>query len=273
MSELEHRIDFLELISVYGANPNGDPLCGNRPRTDSDGYGIISDVCIKRKLRDRLHEMGEEILITPPTDKGDSISRRTADILKLPSEDMYSVACGKWYDVRAFGQIFTGASRLAHSLNVTGAVTIHSAVSADIINIEELPITRCINSAAAGKRGTDTLGFRYRVKYGLYVLKGSVNVHYARKNSFTAEDSQKLKHALIRIFENDSSASRPAGSMVAERLYWWEHGTSAGDIPAHVLFDSVMIRLKEGVITPHCFGDYETEYHPPENIRSEIIKL
>ncbi len=250
---LLHKIDLMALISVCGADPNGDPLCGGRPRTDSDGYGIITDVCIKRKLRDRLSEMGESILITPQNDRSDSIAKRIAAIKPQDSSDI----CAHFYDARAFGQVAAASRSPLRTEGIRGAVSISHAFSLHPVDIVELPITRCINSETQKSRGSDTLFFRSFVRYGLYVLKGSINTHYAAKNGFCERDAEKLRSALCALFQNDTSAARPEGSMIMERLYWWRHNSAYGDYPSHIVYDSVKIQLRDGITKPLCFEDYE----------------
>lgn len=266
---LSHKIDFLGLISVRGANPNGDPLNGGRPRIDSDGYGIVTDVCIKRKLRDRLAEAGEDIFVTPPCGSGDSLSRRASELPRLDREEFIREACERWYDVRAFGQLFRFSA--GEAVSIRGPVSIQRAFSADIIEIEELPLTRCISALGRGRRRADTLSFISHVRYGLYVLKGSVNVHFAEKTGFSEEDAGKLKTALLNIFQNDSSASRPDGSMRMERLYWWKHSTSAGDLPSFAVHDTVKLRRRAGIEHPLRFEDYIIDYKPLDGLSAEIL--
>lgn len=246
--QLEHRIDFMALISVSNANPNGDPARLGRPRIDSDGFGVISPVCIKRKLRDRLSEMGEEIFVTPSANGGDVLAKRASAITS--GAEYAKRACAKWYDVRAFGQIFAFPG--IHSPGVKGAVTVQPAYSVHPVELSDMKITRCIRSNS-NDRGNPmgTLNF---VKYGLYVLKGSVNAFSAEKTGFSEEDAAKLRTALIHIFDNDSSSARPVGSMEMKRLYWWEHTGKCGEYSPARVFGSVGFSLK--CSKPRCFDDY-----------------
>ena len=270
---LNHKIDFLGLISVSFANPNGDPLDCNRPRTDSEGLGIISDVCIKRKLRDRLAESGEQILISPPSDRFDSINERLKQLHLSRNEDISEKACDKWYDVRAFGHVFFGAGRKnSKSESVRGAVSIQHAISVHPVELIELPITRCINSTDTRNKHCDTLGFKYLVRYGLYMLKGSVCVHAANKTGFSDEDADKLISALKGLFDNDCSASRPEGSMVMERLYIWRHENTLGKYPSAKVFDTIKPVLNEGCTDPRSFSDYTVEEQHLNGLMPEIIR-
>lgn len=262
--QLEHRIDFMGLISVSGADPNGDPRHAGIPRTDSDGCGVISPVCIKRKLRDRLSEMGEDILISPPEFNGDTLAKRASEI--APGGDYAARACRKWYDVRAFGQVFAFPG--VRCPGVRGAVTVQAAYSVSPVEIVSMGITRCINSAGESRSGS--VGTLHMVKYGLYVLKGSVNAFVAEKTGFTKEDAEKLKTALLHIFDNDSSASRPAGSMEIKRLYWWENNSKSGDVSTAKVFDSVSII--PAVSKPSCFADYIVTHSPIAGMQPEIFE-
>ncbi len=270
MSKQNYKVDFMALISVYNANPNGDPLNGGRPRTDSMGYGIISDVCLKRKLRNRLMAEKVPIFVSPPEHQKDSLEHRAGAITVSTKEGYIREACKKWYDVRAFGQVFSFAGRRGCS-SVRGPVTIQHAFSVDPIVIEELPITRCINGAARQGRSSDTLGFRSYVRYGLYVMKGSVCAGLAQKTGFTEQDCIRLRNVMRDIFNGDASSSRPDGSMVLERLYWWNHHTPAGDYPSAKVFESVQIHKREDVDYPITFSDYIIEEYPLYGLSPRIF--
>lgn len=266
MPVLSQRIDFLALISVSSANPNGDPINGGRPRTDSGGYGIISPVCIKRKLRDRLSEMGEEILITPPEHEGDVLASRA---MQIPGGAGYSQrACERWFDVRAFGQVFAFPGLYAPG--VRGAVSVQPAVSVHLVNIYRTKITRCIG-VSENNRSKPSIGVCFGVRYGLYVLRGSISAYAAQKTGFSEEDSEKLRTALIHIFSNDGSSARPVGSMQMKRLYWWKHGTMAGRYSPERVFGTVDPMLTaEGC--PERFEDYRIDHFPLAGLTPEIYE-
>ncbi len=262
--QLAHRIDFMALISVCGANPNGDPARHGMPRTDDRGCGVISPVCIKRKLRDRLYEMGESIFVSPPQYSGDVLMKRFAEI--PPGRGMSRCACEKWYDVRAFGQTFVFPG--VRCPGVRGAVTIQPVFSADPVKITAMSVTQCIGSVGDGNR--QNIGIRRAVSYGLYVLKGSVNAFAAERSGFTEEDSEKLRLALLHIFDGDSSAARPAGSMEVERLYWWRHSSKMGEYSPAKVFATVGLKLTAS--TPHSFKDYIVTHSPIEGLVPEIYE-
>ncbi len=258
MNKQDYRVDFMGLISVSHANPNGDPLNGGRPRIDSDGCGIITDVCLKRKLRNRLAEMRTPIFVTPPANEQDSLERRASVIAMNTKEDFAARACRRWFDVRSFGQVFSFSGRRG-CVNIRGPVSIQHAFSVDPIEIEEIPLTRCINGKSSKGRTSDTLGFRPYVRYGLYVLKGSICAGQAQKTGFSEQDSIRLRNALLNIFTGDASSARPEGSMTLERFYWWNHHSFNGDYPASVVFDTIRPHKREGVTQPSCFSDYIIE--------------
>lgn len=264
MSALKHRTDFMALISVSGANPNGDPCSGGIPRTDSRGFGVISQVCIRRKLRDRLAEAGEKILVSPPEYPGDTLAKR---ICRLTRDGGLSQrACAEWYDVRAFGQVFAIPGISASG--VRGAVTLQQAVSVQPVRIVQTGITCCIPSTDTSHRSR--IGFTRTVEYGLYLLKGSVNAYISMRNGFTQEDCEKLRTALIHIFDNDCSAARPAGSMELKRLYWWEHSGALGEYSPAKVFGSVSVRplVKETL----RFEDYKIIHTPLPRLEPVVFE-
>lgn len=265
------RVDFMGLIGVSYANPNGDPYNNNRPRTDSDGYGIISDVCIKRKLRDRIAEYGESILVSPPTDECDSLSYRIKKLNATADEKFALKACAQWYDVRAFGQMFCGINYKRRIISVRGAVSIQHAVSVHPVELVELPITRCIGAKGEKPCDSDTMGCRCVVKYGLYLLKGSVCASdTAKRNRFNVADVLTLLSALENLFDNDASVSRPKGSMTMERLYVWRHNSQLGQYPAAKVFSTIQPKLREGCESPRKFSDYIIEEHQLDGLIPEI---
>ncbi|WP_312641193.1 type I-C CRISPR-associated protein Cas7/Csd2, partial [Hydrogenoanaerobacterium sp.] len=238
MKALENKIDFVVLVSVVNANPNGDPLNGNRPRTTYTGNGEISDVCIKRKLRNRLQDMGEQIFVQSDERRDDgfgSLSERASQtITSYASKDEYAAqACAQWFDVRAFGQVFAykkGKDKDGVSVGVRGPVSIHQAISVSPVDINSMQITKSVNSEPTddGKKSSDTMGAKHMVEFGLYKIKGAINVQLAEKTGFTEEDAETIKQCLRTLFINDSSAARPDGSMEVIRLYWWKHNNKIG---------------------------------------------
>ena len=211
MGTLKNKIDFEMLISVNMANANGDPLDGNRPRTDYNGFGEISDVCIKRKIRNRMQDLGHTIFVQSDDRADDgfkSLSERAAEFKSIKDKDEYaSSACAKWLDVRSFGQVFAFKSNEKNgvSVGVRGPVSIHQAVSISPIEVQSMQITKSVNSEPGEKKSSDTMGTKHFVKYGLYMVKGSINVQLAEKTGFSEEDAEIVKECLRTLFVNDAS--------------------------------------------------------------------
>lgn len=259
---IQHKIDFAVILSVKNANPNGDPLNGNRPRTNYDGLGEISDVCIKRKIRNRLMQMGEPILIQSDDNKIDDCgsikSRIDASGLKTDAKDFKKKACARWFDVRAFGQIFPFKGKAKGegvSIPVRGPVSIHPALSLQPVSVSSAQITKSTNleDSDKGKRGADTMGMKHRVDQGIYVFYGSVNAQLASDETgtgFSDDDTLKLKEALRTLFENDASSARPEGSMEVRKVIWWKHSCPSGDISSAKVHQSLEVSPDGSVTAP-----------------------
>ena len=276
MAILTKKIDFIGFITVERSNPNGDPLNGNQPRTDYGSYGEISDVCLKRKLRNRLQDIGEKILVqsNERADDGcDSIRSRVEanpamdKPLKMKDKEQGRTrifaeeACKAWIDVRAFGQVFALKEAKkqgvdAVSVGVRGPVTLHTAVSLDPVTITGIQITKSVNNEPGDKKGSDTMGMKYRVDFGVYKFQGSINVQLAEKTGFSEGDAEKIKEALCTIFENDASSARPEGSMEMSRFYWIEHANKIGAVSSAKVHRSVSAQKKDGADTPKQLDDY-----------------
>ena len=245
MSSLGHKIDFAVVLRVKHANPNGDPLNGNRPRTDYNGNGEISDVCLKRKLRDRLLESGQSIFVQSDDRKNDdakSLRDRAEKALgsKFGSADTARLASKMWFDVRAFGQLFAlpkkskskGADEdgdTGVSIPIRGPVTVQSAFSLKPVDVTSTQITKSVSGEGDGsKRGSDTMGMKHRVDDAVYVFYGSMNPQLAERTGFSDEDAEAIKAVLPKLFENDASSARPEGSMEVLKVLWWKHDSRAG---------------------------------------------
>ncbi len=265
MSELQNKIDFVALISVNMANSNGDPLNGNRPRTDYNGFGEISDVCVKRKIRNRMQDLGARVFVQSEERSDDgcgSLSERASSVLKdVKDRQLYAQkACETWLDVRSFGQVFAFKDAKGMSVGVRGPVSIHQAVSVSPVEIESQQITKSVNgekTEKGGKRTSDTMGMKHFVRFGLYMLKGSVNVQLAQKTGFTHEDADMLKECLRTLFVNDASSACPDGSMEIVKLYWWEHNCKDGQYSSAKVHRSIQVRQKDETALPTSVGDYE----------------
>lgn len=253
---LQNKIDFAVIFSVKYANPNGDPLGGNRPRTTSDGYGEVSDVCLKRKIRNRLQAMNNEIFVQSDennTDGKKSLSERfNAFLSSLPKSEqkikdvVAKKVCEKWFDVRSFGQVFAfkkGEGVDEVSLGVRGPVTIQSAFSTEPITVESIQITKSVNSEATkdGSKSSDTMGLKHRVSNAIYVTFGSISPQLAERTGFSDEDACKIKEALSTLFEGDESSARPSGSMIIKKVVWFTHSTRSGQYSSAKVHGSVNV--------------------------------
>ena len=201
MGVLKNKIDFKVFVTVKDANPNGDPLNGNRPRISYAGIGEMSSECIKRKIRNRLQDLGQPIFVQSADrcqDGFDSLSTRASQTLRgyKSREDYAKLACETWMDVRAFGQVFAFKSDKKGdgvSVGVRGPVSVHMARSVSPIDINSMQITKSVNGEPSEKKSSDTMGTRHMVDFGLYEVKGSINVQKADKTRFTEEDVSHIK--------------------------------------------------------------------------------
>lgn len=285
MTVLENKIDFAVVLSVSNANPNGDPLNGNRPRQNYDGHGEISDVAIKRKIRNRLLDMGENIFVQSNDRKNDGYNslreRATGNeelnsIMKeknISTEKFITTACNEWFDVRSFGQVFAfkkgqGISQ-GVSVGVRGPVSIHTATSINPIDITSMQITKSVNSEPGEGKGSDTMGLKHRVDFGVYVFYGSINTQLAEKTQFTRDDAEKIKESLISLFENDASSARPEGSMEVRKVYWWEHNNKLGQYSSAKVHRSLSI--EPHVDEPKSFEDYTLQIAELEGLETEVF--
>lgn len=250
---LSNKIDFAVIFRVVNANPNGDPLNGNRPRTIYEGNGEVSDVCIKRKIRNRLMEAGKAIFVQSDDNKIDehsSLRSRADSVLSgiKGSDEIAKKACATWLDVRAFGQLFAfkaagGQKTKAKegeaaagagddkgvSIGIRGPVSVQSAFSITPVSVTSTQITKSVSGEGDGsKRGSDTMGMKHRVDRGVYVFYGSMNPQLAEKTGFSDADAETIKAILPKLFENDASSARPEGSMAVEKVFWWRHDSKAG---------------------------------------------
>ena len=249
---LNHKIDFAIIIEVNNANPNGDPLNGNRPRTDFAGNGEITDVCLKRKIRDRLQEAGETIFVQSDEKKTDgmtSLKNRAYDEdvglgknafeankkenIEAKRDETAQKACEKWFDVRAFGQVFAFKADAKNadgvSIPIRGPVSIQSAFSLQPVDITSTQITKSVSGEGDGtKKGSDTMGMKHRVDKGIYVTYGAITPQLAERTGFSDADADKIKEILPKLFEGDASSARPEGSMQVKKVIWWEHSSKSG---------------------------------------------
>ena len=303
MSALNHKIDFALVFTVRNANPNGDPLDGNRPRTTYDGIGEVSDVCLKRKIRNRWLDEGYPVFVQSDDRRSDEYRslRARADACaplkacldamaaqkepkgkkavdapekSMTRDDYAKIACEQWLDVRAFGQVFAFKSneKSGVSVGVRGPVSVHQAVSASPVEVESLQITKSVNGEPGEKRASDTMGMKHFVRFGLYEVKGSINVRLAEKTGFSQEDAQVLKECLRTLFVNDASSARPEGSMEVVKLYWWQHNCKDGQYSSAKVHRSVHVMAKNTAAIPNSIEDYTITLDELPGLMPEIIE-
>lgn len=259
MLQLQKKIDFKVIIKVNGANPNGDPFSNNEPRILPNGHGFITDVSLKRKIRDYIVSSGKDNIFVQADyfnkDGCSSLKERAISDehglgkdafngKKTDAQELKRLACQKWFDVRAFGQLFAYAGNNAQGVSVSlrGPVTIHNAISTKIIEVNSVQITKSVNNEGDGKKkSSDTMGIKYVVYDTYYVVNGSISPFLCDNTGFSKEDAELFKESLVNIFSTDSSASRPEGSMVVKTLFWWEHRTKRGDCLSHTVHNSVKV--------------------------------
>jgi CRISPR-associated protein Csd2 len=261
---LTNKIDFAVVFKVVNANPNGDPLNGNRPRTTYDGLGELSDVCLKRKMRNRLMEAGHNIFVQSDDNKMDEhtcLRSRAEAVLSWnkPQKQIAEKACATWFDVRALGQLFPFKPKAGKkgkgeegedsgddksvSIGIRGPVSVHAAFSVSPVSVTSTQITKSVSNDPDGKkRGSDTMGMKHRVDRGIYAFFGSMNPQLAAKTGFSDEDAAAIKAVLPRIFENDASSARPEGSMEVLKVVWWQHNCPSGQASSAKVHRSLTVK-------------------------------
>jgi CRISPR-associated protein Csd2 len=281
MTTLSKKIDFAVILTVQHANPNGDPLNGNRPRTTYEGLGEISDVAIKRKIRNRLMELGP-IFVQSDDNKVDNYPSLRARAEGELGKDVWKDkdlaikgSCEKWIDVRAFGQLFAyseGAKGEGVSIGIRGPVSVHPAFSVTPVldRSSSIQITKSVKGDVKDK-ASDTMGMKHRVDHGVYVFYGSMNPQLATKTSFSDEDAQAIKEALRTLFVNDASSARPEGSMEVHKVYWWQHNSPNGQYSSAKVHRLLNVRVKEGVEEPKSIEDYDIVLGKLDGLKCEEI--
>lgn len=275
---IQNKVDFAVVIGVNHANPNGDPLNGNRPRQTAERLGEISDVATKRKLRNRLLAMGEEIFVQSDDNRVDEC-RSLNDRFKASGitidGNIRSAVCEKWFDVRAFGQVFafkdkddkkktakgkakeeevsqeadSGENAGSVSIGIRGPVTIQSAYSLEPIVPESIQITKSVNletnAKNPDKKDGDTMGMKHRVASAVYVAYGAISPQLASKTGFSADDAEKIKWALQSLFEGDASSARPEGSMEVLHVVWCNHSSPCGQYSSAHVHRAIAVALNK----------------------------
>lgn len=276
---IRNRYDFVILFDVENGNPNGDPDAGNMPRIDPEtGCGLVTDVCLKRKIRNYVEMVKEDtpgfgIYIKDGVPLNRSDAQALADcglkdtdpkVLKKADPDidrkLRDAMCGRFYDIRTFGAVMTTFVKAALNCGqVRGPVQLGFARSVDPIVPQEVTITRVAitTEADAEKKGTE-MGRKFIVPYGLYRAEGFVSANLARKSTgFNEDDLSLLWEAILNMFENDHSAAR--GKMAVRELIIFKHDSELGNAPAWKLFDKVHVSHREGVQPARQYSDYTVE--------------
>lgn len=272
---IKNRYDFVILFDVENGNPNGDPDAGNMPRVDPEtGYGIVTDVCLKRKIRNYAETLKEDeegyriyIKESVPLNRSDSTAIEALgidkDLKKAKQKDpeidakLRDWMCAHYYDIRTFGAVMTTFVKGALNCGqVRGPVQLSFARSVDPIVPQEVTITRiAITTEADAANKKTEMGNKNIVPYGLYRAEGFVSANLARKTTgFSEEDLELLWQAILNMFENDHSAAR--GKMAVRELIIFRHDSELGNAPSYKLFDTVTVTRKEGVQVPRSYRDY-----------------
>lgn len=279
MSEpIKNRYEFTILFDVENGNPNGDPDAGNMPRVDPEtGYGLVTDVCLKRKIRNCIETICEDkpgyriyVKEGVPLQRSDNealsyvgIDEKT-DVKKMKKDDseldrkICDFMCRDFFDIRTFGAVMTTFVKSALNCGqVRGPVQLGFARSIDPIVTQEVTITRvAITTEKDAENKNTEMGRKYIIPYALYRVDGYVSANLARKvTGFSEDDLQLLWKAIINMFEYDRSAAR--GNMAVRELIVFKHESELGNAPAYKLFDTIHVQKKEGVVAPRSYMDYD----------------
>ena len=296
---IKNRYEFVVLFDVENGNPNGDPDAGNMPRIDPEsGLGLVTDVCLKRKIRNYVetvkeNEKGYQIYIREdvPLNRSDreackdvgineTDEKKVTDALKKlkksdPDVDvkLRDYMCENFFDIRTFGAVMT--TFVKASLNcgqVRGPVQPGFARSVDPIVSQEVTITRvAITTEKDAENKNTEMGRKSIVPYGLYRAEGYISANLARKvTGFSEEDLELLWDAIINMFENDHSAAR--GKMAVRELIVFKHSKELGDCPAYKLFDAVEVKKVDDVEYPRSYQDYTVQIHEEQIPESVEVK-
>ena len=277
---IKNRYEFVVLFDVENGNPNGDPDAGNMPRVDPEtGYGIVTDVCLKRKIRNYVETVKEDengfgiyIKDGVPLNRSDKKGLKYVglpeaagekDVKKAKKDDpdldrkIRDFMCGNFYDIRTFGAVMTTFTKNALNCGqVRGPVQISFARSVDPIVPQELTITRtAITTEADAENKKTEMGRKYIVPYGLYRAEGYISANLARKvTGFSEEDLELLWQAILNMFELDHAAAR--GKMAVRQLIVFKHDSELGSAPAYKLFDAVKVTRVNETGPARCYADY-----------------
>lgn len=282
---LDNKYDFIMYITVKDANPNGDPLNRNRPRVDFDGFGEITDICLKRKLRNRMMDLDERVFVQSNERKIDDCKNLQERFERVPSlkneknpDNITKIASSIWTDVRSFGQVFS-FSKNGISVGIRGPVSIHTGISEEIVKIAPMDIKRVpkeiLNNKSNVKKTSNLIKNISVVEFGTYKIVGSINPQLSEITGFNEKDVEMLKNLLLTIFRNDSSLSRPEGSMEVSKLYWFKHKSKIGDYPASKLHNCIRLEIQDP--EKKDFSRYKIVENIPDtfkrNERQNLVEL
>lgn len=296
MEAIKNRYEFVFLFDVKDGNPNGDPDFDNMPRTDEEtDQGLVSDVCIKRKVRNYIHLLKglktpydifirEGNILNPLIQEKRDEADKTNDEEKKAVKSGRQAMCAQYFDIRTFGAVMStgeekaeeedteekGKKKKANSKKIKGLGVVRGPVqftfarSINPIFSKSNSLTRCCITKESDESKNNTFGNKYTVSYGLYRMHGFISASDAAKTGFSEEDKELLFQALINAFENDYSAAR--GEMSPRALIVFKHDSPLGNARAGQLFDLIQVKLKEGVEFPRSFGDYDVTVPTQEEL-------
>ncbi len=285
MTTISNRYEFVLLYDVENGNPNGDPDAGNMPRIDPEtGYGIVTDVCLKRKVRNYTELVkGDSTGYRIYVKEGIPLNQNHAEAyvaIGAKSKDKVNVAqvnearqwmCANFFDVRTFGAVMSTGDNCGQ---VRGPIQINFSRSIDPIVQQEVTITRQTVTRIEEAEKERTMGRKHIVPYGLYRVEGYISAKLANDDTkgtgFSEEDLELFWDALVNMFEHDHSAAR--GKMATRKLFVFKHESELGNAPSHKLFDMVKVEKNNGVVIPRKFGDYavKVDGSAPEGV--ELIE-
>jgi CRISPR-associated protein Csd2 len=288
MSIVQNRYDFVYLFDCQDGNPNGDPDSDNSPRFDPETFqGLVSDVCLKRKIRDYVYqshlqgatpEHGYDVFVLagntlesrqrqPFEHLTGQIEAKGKDTKPTDIEKARAWMCENFFDIRAFGAVMSTTD--FNCGQVRGPVQLTFSRSIDRIFTTEHTISRqAFTGEKDIKSGTGTFGRKHTVAYGLYLAHGFINPVFAAKTGFSEDDLAELWKALTNLFDLDRSAAR--GMMSPRGLYIFKHDSKLGSAPANQLFETISVKLKDGVVSPRSFSDYIVTSPEPSALPSGI---
>ena len=277
---IKNRYDFVVLFDVENGNPNGDPDAGNMPRVDPEtGIGLVTDACIKRKIRNYVETVKEDaagfkiyIKEGVPLNRSDlkvgDDKNALEDVKKLKKTDedvdlkLRDYMCSNFYDIRTFGAVLTTFTKAALNCGqVRGPVQIGFAKSIDPVFSQDITVTRvAITTEKDAEKKNTEMGRKSIIPYGLYRVEGYISANLARKTTgFSEDDLELLWEAIINMFENDHSAAR--GKMAVRELIVFKHNSELGNCPSYKLFETVDVKKNDGVEFPRKYSDYAVTIH------------